>query len=158
VTTLTRLADPHCEIVIDRRYAPLYLTRWTGKLSVEVLGELHDCLLGFGQTALAAGLRLAYVNHVGGIERSSAAVRRAFIERAAQLRHSVHGQVQLGSWHVIGSPLVRGVLAMARWVTAGDDEDHFVGNTAEGIRGATAALAKHGVDIDIDPSTYEFPV
>ncbi|NVB39674.1 hypothetical protein G6O69_17660 [Pseudenhygromyxa sp. WMMC2535] len=155
---LERFTGSKGEILVDARFAPLYLTSWRGKVDAEVLDKLYAWLLDESAAIAAKGGCIAYVNDLGAIETASSGVRQIFVDRAANLRHTVHGQVNVGAWHVVGEGEARGILAKLAWVSPNDWKGYEVSSWAEGIRAAQEALREAGIEIEEpEPEDYAFP-
>ena len=118
---------------------------------------MHELFLELAEAAESREGRIAYVNDISGLQRSTAEVRRRLTEVAAELHRSAHGRVSVGSWNIIANVVFRGVLKMVRWVTSNEGEDHFVADVPAGIVGARAALELVGEPVEIEAARYAVP-
>lgn len=155
---LIRFADADGEIEVDPRFAPLYLTRWRGRLSASVVTALFEFSTEVAAVALAEGTRVAYVNEVDEIARPDAAVRRLISELSVELERSGKRAAMVGSWQVISNPVIRGFLKALGWVTNNAVDGRVAADWADGIAQATAALVAAGQALPpIDAANYGFP-
>jgi len=154
---IRRVGADSFELAIDLRHAPLYITRWSGRATLDDAAALQAAFTELAEAAEQRGGRIAYVNHVGGLERSSSEVRRRLTEVAAELNRSAHGRASVGSWNIVSNAVIRGTLRMIRWMTSNEGEDHFVASLAEGITEASAALERVGESVEVVAADYSFP-
>lgn len=156
--TLHRIADAMGEIEVDLRFAPLYLSRWRGRLSAEVITALFEFTTVVAKQAIAETGRVAYVNHVDTLERPDAEVRRLIGDLSVEFKQAGYAIMSVGSWQIIGNPLLRGVLRALGWVTNDTVDGRVASSWEEGIAQATAALAAAGQRAPvIDGRAYQFP-
>lgn len=157
-STWRRIADATGEIELDLRYAPLYLTRWRGRLSCEVVTEFFEFSTVVAKRAISETGRVAYVNHVDALERPDAEVRRLVGDLSVEFKRDGYGMMSVGSWQIVSNSLLRGVLRALGWVTNDTVDGRLASSWADGIAQATAALAAAGQRAPaIDGRSYRFP-
>jgi hypothetical protein len=155
---LLRLADEHGSIEIDRRFAPLFLCDWRGRLSIEVVSSFFEFSAEVADRALAELVRVAYVNDVDSIERPDSEVRRLIGDLSVDLERTGRRAAMVGSWQILRNPLIRGVLKATSWVTNGLVDGRVARNWEDGIQLAIAALVAIGQPVpEIDATGYVFP-
>jgi hypothetical protein len=154
---LRRFTGPRGEILVDLRYAPLFMSMWRGELDLDMVEQLFAWTRERNRVALEELSQVAYLNHVDELHMVSGDVRRRISELSIDLHASGLREGMVGSWQVLSSPMLRGFLRAASWVTNGAVDGRVVGSWAEGIAVAVAALAREGVAVTV-PGPYSFPL
>jgi hypothetical protein len=145
-------------LVVDDRYFPLILSRWSGEITMEVIQQHIAFLTGMLDRARAEGLLVAEVSDGREAERPPATMRKLLAERVEDL-FGRYPEMLRPTHVVIDNPVLRGVLTAMSWLTRQPLEIRAYRTLPEAIRAGLAQLheSARGTPPAIDPDAYAFP-
>jgi hypothetical protein len=149
-------AEARCKIIIDERFAPLYVAFWMGVPSETPIRAYFEWSARRIVEARAGGRHIAIVCDAAEGERPPPKLRALM----AELSDATPRAEDLVAVYVsIPSALVRGALTAMQWLSRKPWPMQMVPSLTEGFERARRTLAANGVALpaEFDPARYRRP-
>jgi hypothetical protein len=141
--SLTVWRDGKNSVVIDHRYAPVYITTWFGVGTEEIFVKFYEANRNVVEENCAAKQAFVVISDASDAERPPPKVRARLTEIGED---APDGQpFMVGNYVILESALVRGAFTAMQWVSRRKWPSVVVASPGEAIERALEDLTRAGV-------------
>lgn len=158
---VTHVFGPDGEIVHDDTYAPIFVTRNTGKWSEAQLREWYTLRTRGFKEAVAQGQKFFWISDVSTIKPPDALIRKIIADLQTQHDQDFKGKdVFIGQAFIMTSTLLRGIVAAINWLSPEGNmvaPIHNVPSMEAALSACEKAYELHNLPMPSFPSNYQWP-